>query len=287
MASRHKRRKFKEPKHPQTERKMWNRFFGSGRRRASRRRVMRIKTERMFPKGVSVKDTLLREVKSFFGNGHECTDNTGSEYLRNVHPRTWRYLELYGIDYKPCTWPSPPPMGEPQRKQCFLNAMVLAYRHNDVKPPRPRKPRTKTKRRNGRRVLYNVQGIAVGPLVWPMLHGWNAWGQTRTIAIDWTFYAVNRWTRYVGIPLTYEETVEISQVKDKKAHLISIFSKDSFNLKVRLKLTEIMLRRKRAGKRIPVCPPAAKKKLPRKQLPKSPGKRRGSFFIEQKKDIFR
>ncbi len=258
---------------------MWNRFFGSGHRRAIRRRVMRLKTERMFPKGVSVKETLLNDVRRFFGNGYECRDNTRSEYLKDVHSSTWRYLDLYGIEYKPCSWPSPPPMGEPLRKQCFLNAMVLTYKHNNIAAPKGRKPRTKTNRARGRRRLHNVQGIAVGPLVWPMLHGWNAWGSGQGIAIDWTFYAVNKWTRYVGIPLTYEETVEISQLKGHKTHLISIFSDDSFTLDVRLKLTEIMLRRKRAGKKIPAQKPVSKKKLPQKRQPtKSPGKRRGSFF---------
>lgn len=280
MASQHKRSKLKRPKHLQTERGMWNHFFGSGRRRATRRRVIRIKTEKMFTKGVSVKDILLRDVRKFFGNGNECVDNTRSEYLKDVHPRTWRYLELYGVDYKPCTWPNPPPMGEPIRKQCFLNAMTLTYRYNNIEPPVGRKPRTKAKRRGGRVKLHNVQGVAVGPLVWPMLHGWNAWGDRRTIAIDWTFYAVNKWTRYVGIPLTYEETVEISQVKDRKAHLISIFHKNSFNLKVRLKLTEIMLRRKRAGKKVPIRLPSTKKKLlPKRQPTKHPGKRRGFCLV--------
>lgn len=255
MASRHRNEKLNQPKALKTERAMWNRFYGSGHRRARRRRVMRIKAEKMFPRGVSVKDTLLRDVYHFFGNGHECTDNTRSEYLKNVHPRTWRYLELYGIEYKPCTWPSPPPMGEPLRKQCFLNAMVLTYKHNNVAAPKGRRPRTKTHRARGRQRLHNVQGIAVGPLVWPMLHGWNAWGSGKGIAIDWTFYAVNKWTRYVGIPLTYEETIEISRLKGHKTHLISIFSKDSFTLDVRLKLTQIMLRRKRAGNKVPIRSP--------------------------------
>lgn len=274
-----KRRKFKEPKYPNSERGYWNWFHGTGNRCAVRRRLMRERTAKMFPQGMSIKKGVLRGICSFVGNRGTFLPNTKGEYLNDVHPNAWRYLEMYGVEYKPFAWPERPPMGEPQRKKCFRNAMILSYVHNDIGQEKGRIPRTKMGRARGRHVLYNVQGIALGPLVNPMLHGWNAWGKGRTVAIDWTFYSVNKWTRYIGIPLTYGETLEISRIKGHDVRLISIFDKTSFDLKVRVALTCVMHRRKRAGKQIPIRTKTIKKAWPiRGRKVKNPGKRRGSFL---------
>lgn len=278
-----KRRKLKKPKFPKTEEAMWKRFNGTGHRHAIRRGVMRDKTAEMFEKGVSVKGTFLAAVRRFLGNGHEFRPNTRSRHLGEVHPSAWRYFEMYAVEYRPFAWTQQPPMGEPKRKKCFLNAMVLAYIHNEVEQEKGHKPRTKVGRTNGRHKLYNVQGIALGPLVPAMLHGWNAWGPSKAKVIDWTFYAASKWTRYFGIPLTYEETTEISKIKGPETHLVSVFSKDTFDLKIRLALTRVMHRRRQAEKKIPIRTRTVKKSWPtRGRKVRSPGIRRGSFYIQNR-----
>ncbi len=248
------RERLKPKKFPSTEAGVWNWLNGKGHRCVARRRRIRDRTVKMFPKGMSVKVEFLNAVRQHIGNGRTFVPNTRGEHLTDVHSNAWRYLEMYGIEYKPFAWPGRPDMGEPRRKKCFQNAMVLAYIHNDVGKEKGRKPHAKVGRARGRHTLYNVQGIALGPLVTPMLHGWNAWGKGKAEAIDWTFYSANQWTRYIGIPLTYEETVEISRTKGRNVRLISIFDKNMFDLKVRLALTRVLHRRKRAGKMIPVRP---------------------------------
>lgn len=271
-----KRRKLKKPHYPDTERGNWNHFHGRGRRCAIRRRLLRKKFEQGIPVGMSPKEYLLSSMSRYIGHGNKFEAGTAVDYLESVHPSAWRFLALHGIDYRQYSWPNPPSIGEPQRKKCFLNAMVLAYLHSDT---RKQKKGERKLGIMGRHTLYHVQGIAFGSLVKPMLHGWNAFGVRRPRAVDWTFYAANKWTHYVGVPLTYEEMVEVAKTKHPATRLISLFDKESFDLKVRVALARVLQKRKRAGKKVPIRPKAVQKKILKKgKTIRSPGKRRGSFL---------
>lgn len=111
-------------------------------------------------------------------------------YLREIHPRAFRFLEEHGRDYRPKIWKKAPTV-EPEKGGCFRNAcllMMVAERHNERRPA------------HARPIAY-VEGVALG-LCAAMLHAWNARGVTHNKAIDWTLYAVSPWNRYFGIPLS-------------------------------------------------------------------------------------
>lgn len=123
-----------------------------------------------------------------------------AQFLLDIHYRAFDLIAEHGLDYRPYIWRSRPPWGEPTPTACFYNAYWLAevnrYQREQLKQEGKIRERP---------LMVYVEGIALGVLVMPMLHAWNAWGLEGTIAYDWTFYSGTKWTRYLGIPLTLEE----------------------------------------------------------------------------------
>lgn len=143
--------------------------------------------------------------------------------MKLVHPDAMDVLLKYGKDYSPVYWRTPPP--EPKPRSCFLNAWILSNSNNYS-------------------YVY-VEGIAMGPVVPPMLHAWNTMRLRSTRAVDWTHYPITRWSRYLGIPLTKEEYAKLSRSSPLKGGIQLLFHKDHFTEKVRDTLIEILENRTR------------------------------------------
>lgn len=99
--------------------------------------------------------------------------------------------------------------------------------------------------------LDYVEGIAVGPIVDPMLHAWNFFHDGRGM-MDWTFYAGAHWTYYLGVAVSYEEYRALCACVYPGCQVMSIFSADTYSIKIRIALWKILQRRKRTGKRLPL-----------------------------------
>jgi hypothetical protein len=155
---------------------------------------------RRFPKGHN--ESLRRFVEVC---GHPRTRQAAVKssprcaYLNGVHPRAWQLIACHGIDYKPATWESPWETSESGK--CYLNAWILMRMAHEQ---RSEESEEGEYLRNNSPIAY-VEGIVAGVLVYPMLHGWNAFGLEGAAAYDTTHYAVCEWSRYIGIPFTKEE----------------------------------------------------------------------------------
>ena len=112
--------------------------------------------------------------------------------LFRLHPRAIHLLLVYGKHYIPKRFNSPMP--EPENDGCFRNSlqMMMSSHVNG----------------NDSEKLFYVEGVAVGPLIRPMLHAWNSpvdrrWGIN--VAIDWTLFSFAHWNKYFGVALTFDE----------------------------------------------------------------------------------
>jgi hypothetical protein len=162
-------------------------------------------------------ETSLREfvetVKTRRANGEQFIG--AMKLLNDIHPAALDLLLRYGRDYVPYEWSTFPP--EPQPRQCFGNTWILAHLATEDPvawsiDPLPR--------------LY-VEGIAYASVGRPMLHAWNTHSVDSHVAIDWTNYCLSRWSRYLGIPLSLQETLELCLMKRTRPDLIgSILHKE-------------------------------------------------------------
>ncbi len=193
---------------------------------ASFRRVHTRRFNAMFPKGhrTSLRSFARSALKNIVRND-PVMDRYAYALLKQIPTDAFDLLVRYGTDYSPQQFTAAPP--EPLENRCFENSWLLS---------RPRK-----RADNGSPLVY-VEGIVVGSIVRPMLHAWNARGLQEPIAIDWTHYPVCRWSRYIGIPLSYPEYSRLCRRPDGKFG--PLFHKDHFCDRVRTELVTILDARK-------------------------------------------
>jgi hypothetical protein len=237
-----------EPKY-NSERSHWRALRSNNRRSRARRRAMARKFKLIFPRGhrTSLKDFVERCGHSAEAGKFGSRFRRYSSYfaaLSDIHPDAFAILVKYGTDYFGSRWRTPPVMGEPSRKECYLNARKWADRYNLSLVRHPE--------RKDRRLMVYVEGMVHGPNVRPMLHSWNAQGLRGTVAMDWTFYSCSQWIRYRGIPLTLEEQSELLALTPVgKGGVNLLFQKKIFTPGAKRRLIRILERRraKRPGKR--------------------------------------
>jgi hypothetical protein len=149
------------------------------------------------------------------------------EYLDDVHPRAWDVISTYGKHYIPMSWKRQKPQEwrrQPRSRYCALNSIETIHF------ARAQEPRS--------RAVY-VEGFVMGPLVNPMLHAWNGIGFTGK-CVDWSFYASSPFTRYFGIPFTFEEYKFMTQKPESNNFTVFVlFRKDNFK-RVEEKMLEVL-----------------------------------------------
>jgi hypothetical protein len=232
------------------ERDNWNYYQGNGRRKQIRRGKLKKKFKAMQKDGVTAKAVAL----------WMCARKKGE----SVHPDSFAFLLRYGTEFtERSRWEKPPSWGEPARKRCFGNSALLMRSHANYLAKHPGVARVRE------HAFVYVEGIAYGPVVNPMAHAWNATGLRSNKAIDWTFYAVNNRTTYLGLKLTSDEYEELCECiypwlksglnkqprykRGKRPHHIQVFNTEYFGrIDFRLLLTTILQRRKKAGKKKPI-----------------------------------
>lgn len=241
-----KRNRPQKESYHQSERQAWNWCKGNGRRCAIRRRRLNKKFDNYFIYGDMGGFILWLAAKANQGTDFSTTDTL--PFIDSVHPEALSFLSRHGREFKPYVWKKPAPFGEPRRKQCFSNAWVLMIGQQKFLKKRPRYASLEKDR------MHYAEGIAAGPMVSPMLHGWNVYGMgLKQKALDWTFYSAVRWIRYWGIAFTQEEHKELCFAQGKRFHApCSFFHKEAFTVSVKIKMQLILARRKRAGKRMPI-----------------------------------
>ncbi len=175
-----------------TELDVWKHLYTQGSvSDAARKRIWRLFNE-LFPEGHKFS---LRETARFCADqleqGKVSTDLYEVNVLR-IHPDALRFLAQYGLDYSPYDWKDAAPQEwelQPESQRCIENSFLFLQR-------------TRLKTGN---TLCMVEGITLSPCVPCMDHMWIARDVTSTTAIDWSIYAVSKWTRYLGFPLTLNE----------------------------------------------------------------------------------
>jgi len=172
---------------------------------------------------------LLLYLAELVEKGRKFPPTSPFQYIKDFTPEAMRFIVEHGREFTPIV-PRTRPDEEPETGECFRNAWFLAVRKPDE-------------------VCY-VEGLAMGPLAYPMLHAWNTFGPNDHRAIDWTFYATTEWTRYFGIALTVHEYQQLCQALGESEEF-KIFYKRNFGIKTRFHLRRILLARKQAGKRRP------------------------------------
>lgn len=232
-------------KHIKTERDEWNYLNGNGRRHAVRRRVLYKRFNKMFhEKGMSMQK-LVGWAAATVGNGRSFHPKSRGASLAELHPDAFGFLSRFGTEYKKShRWESPPSFGEPLRKGCYKNAARLMYGTENY-----RKKYKNISLASAKRAFVYVEGIAHGPLVHPMQHGWNAVGVRGKTAYDWTFYAVNHYTKYIGVPLSVDEFKKLCACISPKCMRLTLFHPKIFP-RIKLRLVQIIQARKRAGKMV-------------------------------------
>lgn len=245
-----RRKRLKAPKTKpfSSERVAWNRLHGNGRRCAITRRRLREQYDLLFPKELENYHVqlFLECMGTFLGNGGEFTTDTYGEYLVSIDRDALRLVTRWGKSYAPYVWYGQPTMGEPQSCECFRNAYRLMTGHNKIRAKR------KLQACRSSEMRY-AEGIVMGAATIPMLHGWNVHRTDgEDIAIDWTFYATTRWSKYWGIEFSPEEYAELARVRHPKRKFPhSFFYRGQFNLRIKIKIMQVLARRKRAGKKVP------------------------------------
>lgn len=236
----------RQPRLYTAERVAWNAIRGTNQRCVSKRRSLDKHFSIFFPKGLDegeLMHTLVTMFSVHVAEGGIFHPTSHARWLEQIHPDVFRLLARHGTFYKPVRLDSPPKT-EPEPGKCFHNARKLVFSRDKH-----------TRKRKGQRMLrplLYVEGVAFGPIAAPMHHAWNTTRIESRKAIDWTFYATSPWVRYLGIPLTAEEYRELRTVSPPRRKNFPIFQKGAFNLKVRVKLLEIISRRKWASKRKPL-----------------------------------
>lgn len=160
---------------------------------------------------------------------------TNGYALNEIHPRAFRLLIDYGVDYTPFAWDLERVRSsslQPLPGQCFVNSYRMMEAANSQGPEFA-----------GEKMVY-VEGVAIGALVPPMLHAWNAYGHAGTVAHDWSHYLGSRWSRYLGIPFTLEEHYELcSKVHPRKWKPVRLLHLTTFP-KVEAHIQELLAARR-------------------------------------------
>jgi len=224
-----------------SERRAWNHIQVQNRRGAAKRRSLDRHLARMLPPTHSGQEEVVRglilECSAHARAGKEFRPDSRLKWLRDLHPDAFHFIARHGQFFRPYIWPEPPEV-EPQSAQCYRNAALLCH----SKEMR----RTRIGRKKGD--LWYAEGIVVGPLTQAMPHAWNTIDRKRRYAFDWTFYAGSKWIRYFGIALSYDEYQGLCGPKYK---YISLFRKEFFGIHMRVRLINILRRRKLAKKKRP------------------------------------
>lgn len=148
-------------------------------------------------------------------------------YLNNVHPKAWTIILKHGKHYRPVClsrdklqeWDRQPLAGS-----CFLNAIEMVQLARELNKES--------------RAAY-VEGFVMGPVVYPMLHAWTGSGFAGK-CYDWTFYATAMFTRYFGVPFTYEEYKFMTEKADGSDFSATmLFRRDNFE-RVEGKMLEVL-----------------------------------------------
>ncbi len=197
------------------------------------------------PDGGKVRSEFTRWFRDIFPNGHRdsirrlvasmCDEKTRQTFcahekgrwLKDMHPEAFAFLEQYGIDYRPFAFRTYPDfgIGEPISRQCFRNSFLLMCKMNLKLLDNDPLARTYMQARGP---MVYVEGMTAGALCAPMLHAWNALGNSR-IAIDWTHSSSARWDRYIGFPVTFEEHNEAMRIlSPDKSVRYPLFDKYTF-----------------------------------------------------------
>jgi hypothetical protein len=192
---------------------------------------------RLFPHGHQ--ESIRRVVADFSTSAAQADfgKDEFSQYLSDIHPEAFILIASHGVDYSPRLSRKPPLYGEPESGACFVNAWKLMYGAN-VNLARSRRDR------KDKTPFVYVEGIALGVTAFPMLHAWNARGLEGRKAIDWTFYAVCQWIRYLGIPFTQEEHEELCRlIQPGEFRINLLFRRNVFPI-VRPALLKLLDKRK-------------------------------------------
>jgi hypothetical protein len=158
--------------------------------------------------------------------GNNCT----------FHVRSLELIVKYGIDYTPDIskvqklreFELKPKLG-----QCFSNSWIFMESVNEG---------AKTAGQSARMVY--VEGMVWGFMTDAILHGWNSYGLADTRAVDWTMYIGCQWNRYIGIPFTEEEYMELKALvfPDEPRRPISLFDGRYYPI-IEERVTEILATR--------------------------------------------
>jgi hypothetical protein len=225
-----------------SERTVWNNFRGNGRRCAIRRR--RLNKDRAEYFNGSGIDAFMDYLSYHLGNEGEFNPKTSIGELSQIDLDGLRFIIRWGREFKPYVWGSPP-ASEPVSKQCFSNAWGIMDGFGKLKRKHPA-------HRNSKITMLYAEGIAAGPIVRPMLHGWNV-RQKEWKAFDWTFYAGSKWVYYWGIAFTPEEYARLAKVYGGPRHKgpASFFFKDHFSIRLKVEMQKIFKERRLVGKKVP------------------------------------
>jgi hypothetical protein len=147
--------------------------------------------------------------------------------LQEIHPRALLLLAEHGVEFKPFLWERMD-LEEPRPRCCFGNSFFRQYVFN----------RIAREQKDTLRMSY-VEGVALGARSNPVLHAWNALGDT---AIDWTWYAVTGWSTYLGLPLTERQYQKARRLAYPDGSFHLLLKTDVYPL-VEEYLTKIMKRR--------------------------------------------
>jgi len=197
------------------ELRLWKEFYGDGPMCRQHRVSVRKCFTDMFPGGHS------ESIKQNFTDFLELVQSGKTlerplHILSGIHPRPWDLILQHGRDYVPSKNAHKVyahEVRQPAQTYCFLNSYEL------MKTIRLNKPTA--------RITY-VEGFVYGPMIPPMLHAWNGAGFSKN-SVDWTLYSVTRWSRYFGIPFTYEEYQHLIEVANPESpSVMMLFRADNF-----------------------------------------------------------
>ncbi len=217
-----------------TERESWDMLRGPRKRRLRRHLAWRLHKLTPNPRRV-LEDCVHPEVV------RSLSSEPYGKYLPIFHPRAFALLLRYGKKYTPLRWNNPPPFGEPLDGGCGANAWRLMHLHNSSLR---RRPETVAK---GKHPMVYVEGLALGSVLYPMLHAWNARGREGCEAIDWTFYAGSAWIHYWGVPFTRTEAqTAFTLIAPAYPRAALLFERENFT-RVEDYLTQLLAKRAARG----------------------------------------
>lgn len=197
------------------ERKLWEGLYGDTPKAAEALRDTKAAFRELFADGHRHSLRPLIEEFAAMAKAGETLESP-FHLLGNVHPDAWELILEHGRDYVPLQKAHQAFATEsrqPAQTYCFLNAYEFTLHLRQVN--------------RGAQVAY-VEGFVFGPIVYPMLHCWNGAGFTGR-AIDWTFYASARFSRYFGVPFTVEEYEYILGKGEPGWTVGMLFREDTFS----------------------------------------------------------